>query len=172
MPHLNVEIKAKCADHDRIRRALAAGNADFHGKDFQTDTYFKTAFGRLKLREGTIENCLVFYERADKKGPKESKVVLYETRPGGPLKEMLARSLGVLVTVEKEREIYFSGNVKIHLDFVRGLGSFVEVEAVDRDGRVGKDRLYAECRQYLELFEIAEADLVEKSYSDMLLQKQ
>ncbi|NYZ78354.1 adenylate cyclase, partial [Candidatus Micrarchaeota archaeon] len=88
MKHLNVEIKAKCANPDKIRRILKAEKALFKGVDRQTDTYFKTNRGRLKLREGNIENHLIYYERKNQAGPKQSKIILFKTEAGSPLKEM------------------------------------------------------------------------------------
>ena len=85
------------------------------------------------------------------------------------MKEILTASLGVLVTVKKQREIYFIGNVKFHLDRVDRLGTFVEIEAIDQDGTIGQDQLLAQCRTFLELFEISQEDLVAVSYSDLLL---
>ncbi|MBU0536174.1 MAG: adenylate cyclase, partial [Nanoarchaeota archaeon] len=72
MPHKNIEIKARCSDHARIRDILLREKADFKGTDHQIDTYFNTCNGRLKLREGNIENSLIFYKREDKTGPKKS----------------------------------------------------------------------------------------------------
>jgi predicted adenylyl cyclase CyaB len=77
--------------------------------------------------------------------------------------------LGVLVVVEKQREIYFLENVKFHIDVVTGLGSFVEVEAIDMDGSHGKEKLLRQCQKFLDLFAIAQQDLVAVSYSDLLL---
>lgn len=69
MAHTNVEIKARCCNPGRIRNILTGKNADFMGTDHQTDTYFKVSQGRLKLREGDIENALIFYNRPDEAGP-------------------------------------------------------------------------------------------------------
>lgn len=168
MGHINIEIKAHCANPQAIRNILRSHNADFRGTDRQIDTYFKVNHGRLKLREGQIENYLVYYEREDQKRPKQSDVILCPSVPNVSLKEILAKSLGVLVVVEKQREIYFIDNVKFHLDTVKHLGSFVEIEAIDRDGAVGKDRLFAQCQFFLELFNIPPEDLVSGSYSDLL----
>jgi len=41
MKVINVEIKALCSDHERIRRILLEKNADFIGMDHQVDTYFE-----------------------------------------------------------------------------------------------------------------------------------
>ncbi len=165
----NVEIKARCAAHDRIRGLLKARAARFVGEDRQVDTYFQVPRGRLKLREGTIERALIYYRREDRAGPKASEVLLYRPEPGTALKEMLAQALGVLVVVDKRREIYFIDNVKFHLDHVDRLGAFVEIEAIDADGTLGRAALRAQCEHYLRLFEIDAADLVSVSYSDLLL---
>jgi len=168
MEHLNVEIKARCADHDTIRNVLESKKADFKGIDHQVDTYFKVSHGRLKLREGNIENHLIFYEREDKEGPKQSNVILFENNPGLSLKDILLKSLGALVIVDKRREIYFIGNVKFHIDTVGGLGAFMEIEAIDKDGTIGKEKLHEQCQQYMDLFGIQPADLISDSYRDLL----
>src|SRR3989344_860785 len=133
MPHLNVEIKARCNNHEKIRGILISKDADFKGIDHQIDTYFKVPDGRLKLREGNIENYLIFYEREDKEGPKQSNVNLFEVQPNSPLKDILTNALGILAVVDKQREIYFIDNVKFHIDTVKNLGTFVEIEAIDKE---------------------------------------
>jgi predicted adenylyl cyclase CyaB len=168
---LNIEIKARCADQPRVREVLRAYKARLVGTDHQIDTYFNVSSGRLKLREGNIENCLVFYEREDVEGPKESKVSLFKIEPATPLKEILVKSLGVRVIVDKTREIYFIDNVKFHVDVVRDLGTFVEIEVIDADGSADKGRLLQQCTAYLQLLGIEERDLLARSYSDLLLEK-
>lgn len=163
-----IEIKARCAEPQRIREALLSRKAEFRGVDQQIDTYFQTVNGRLKLREGQIENALVFYERENQAGPKHSQVLLYPA-PHAPLKEILSQALGTLVVVEKRREIYFLENIKFHIDTVPGLGSFMEIEAIDANGSLGKEKLLAQCQEFLTLFAIQPQDLVTGSYSDLLL---
>lgn len=171
MKHLNIEIKAKCNDHEKIRAILKLRNAEFKGIDHQIDTYFKVNNGRLKLREGNIENFLVFYEREDKEGPKQSDVILFKSDPNSSLKDILLTSLGALVVVDKQREIYFIENVKFHIDTVKNLGTFMEIEAIDSDGSFGKEKLLERCQNYLDMFGIQKDDLISVSYSDILLQK-
>ncbi len=165
---LNVEIKARTTDHRQVRAILKERKAHRVGEDHQTDTYFNVPEGRLKLREGNIENTLIFYRRSNMAGPKKSEVLLYRVDPDPALKEVLAASLGVKVVVSKRREIWFDQNVKIHLDDVDGLGLFIEIEAIDSDGSRDEGELTTQCRQFMELFEISEQDLVEISYSDFL----
>ena len=169
LPHINIEIKARTTEPDRIREILKTNNADFIGVDHQVDTYFKVASGRLKLRDGNIENHLIYYERENTRGPKKSRVMLYKNNPDSNLKEMLAKSLGVIAVVDKHREIYFINNVKFHLDNVVGLGTFVEIEAIDKDGTIGNEKLLEQCKYYLNLLLISKKDLIETSYSDLLL---
>jgi len=169
MRGVNVEIKARCGGPARIRRILEARKAEFRGTDRQIDTYFNVPRGRLKIREGTIENCLVFYERKDRKGPRTSVVRLVPTdaESAPALKALLAAALGVQCVVDKRREIYFIGNVKFHIDRVRGLGTFVEIEAGDAGGRFDLRKLRAQCAEYAGLLRIEDADLVAGSYAEM-----
>lgn len=171
MPHINIEIKARSERNGKIMEILLANHAEFKGIDHQVDTYFNIKSGRLKLREGNIENHLIHYQRDNIEGPKQSDVTLFKSEPDSALKEILTKALGILVTVDKEREIYFIGNVKFHLDRVKNLGSFVEIEAIDLDGAIGREILLRQCQQYLELFYIPAKDLISVSYSDLLLKE-
>jgi adenylate cyclase, class 2 len=171
MDHLNIEIKAKSNNHNKIREILKSKDADFKGIDHQIDTYFNVRKGRLKLREGKIENSLIYYDREDKKGPKQSNVSLFKTPPKSSLKNLLSKALGVLVVVNKKREIYFIDNIKFHIDSVKDLGNFIEIEAIDEDESIGKAKLLKQCQFFLDLFKISQGDLISSSYSDLLLKK-
>lgn len=171
MSYLNVEIKARCNDASFIRNYLLTNGADYKGTDEQTDTYFNVLNGRLKLREGHIENNLIFYERTNQAGPKNSHFQLVKIEDAMGLKEALTKSNGVKVIVKKKREIYFIKNVKFHIDEVPGLGSFTEIEAGNKTADLSQGELQAQCEFYLKAFGIEEKDLIEVSYSDMLLQK-
>lgn len=171
MQHLNVEIKARCSDQDRVRAYLKEHNAAFKGIDHQVDTYFKVPNGRLKLREGNIENYLIYYTRTNQAGPKQSDITLYEVAPGASLKDILTLSLGILAVVDKQREIYFINNVKFHVDTVQGLGTFMEIEAIDSDGSHTKEMLHEQCNRYMRELNIHDVDLLSDSYSDHILRK-
>jgi adenylate cyclase class 2 len=167
---LNIEFKARCSDPERVRKALKSLNADFRGTDHQVDTYFNCPNGRLKLREGTIEHSLIFYDREDVPGPKKANINLYRPDPAPALKALLTAALGIKTVVDKMREIYFIDTVKFHIDSVSSLGDFIEVEAIDSDGTIGEDLLREQCEKYLALFNVSEQDLVSCSYSDLLLE--
>lgn len=169
MNFLNIEIKAKCNNPSFIRDYLVVNGAEFRGTDEQTDTYFNVANGRLKLREGNIENNLIYYERANQAGPKGSYFNLVKVEDAEGLKDVLIKANGIKVVVKKSREIYFIRNVKFHIDEVPGLGSFVEIEAGNRFEDIPKEKLQEQCDFYMKIFNIKEENLIEVSYSDMLL---
>lgn len=167
---LNIEIKARSVDHTQIRKILKSKKAVFKGIDHQIDTYFKVKSGRLKLREGNIENYLIYYNRENKKGPKQSDYFLFENSAKSCLKNILIKSLEILTVVDKQREIYFINNIKFHLDVVKDLGKFVEIEAIG-NSKTNKDKLLKQCEYYLDLLQISKKDLISGSYSDLLLAK-
>lgn len=171
MAILNIEIKAKCTDPANIRKILTEKKAIFKGTDNQKDTYFNVKNGRLKMREGNIEYSLIHYDREDISGPKRSDVLYYHPRKEDLIKQLLQKAIGTLVIVNKKREIYYIDNIKFHIDEVEKLGSFVEIEAIDKTGNIGAEKLFEQCKKYLSLFQIKDEDLINNSYSDMLIKK-
>lgn len=169
--HINFEFKAKSSSIKKLESILQKHNPLFIGTDHQIDTYFNVPNGRLKLREGTIENSLIHYERIDAAAAKQSNIILYQHQPDKNLKEALTKALGVKVIVDKQRKIYFIDNVKFHFDEVNHLGSFVEVEAIDNDGSIGVEKLKEQCNGYAQLFGISKDQFIAQSYSDLLLAK-
>ena len=169
--HTNFEFKARSADIKRLEMILLTKDPRFAGEDHQIDTYFNVQHGRLKLREGVIENALIHYQRDNAAGAKQSDVTLYQHQPDSHLKDCLTKSIGVKVIIDKKRRIYFIDNVKFHFDEVKELGFFVEVEAIDKDGSIGVPKLKEQCNVYAHLFGIETSDFIAESYSDMLLAK-
>jgi predicted adenylyl cyclase CyaB len=166
---VNIEIKARSADPSFIREWLLSQKALFKGTDLQSDTYFHVPKGRLKLRQGNIENNLIFYERPDQSGPKQSDFSITPVNDPTGLLTVLSNALGVWITVQKKREIYFLENVKFHIDEVEGLGSFIEIEAGDLYADIPVEQLRVQCDHYLNVFGIRSEDLIDRSYSDLLM---
>ena len=80
----------------------------------------------------------------------------------------LESSLGIRAVVEKERKLLMYRNVRIHLDRVVNLGTFLELEAVvltDKD-RLEAHGMLSDLRRSLK---IEESDLLPLSYSEMIL---
>ena len=134
----NVEIKARIPDSEfaALRERAAALAARPAEVLRQTDTFFATEKGRLKLREfhnGGGE--LIYYERPDQSGPKHSSYTRSDCPEPASMREALGRALGVRGVVEKRREVLLAGQTRIYLDEVSGLGSFLELEVVLANGQ-------------------------------------
>jgi predicted adenylyl cyclase CyaB len=169
MPHINFEFKARTNNLFGLENKLLELNPEFIGTDKQRDTYFNVEKGRLKLREGNIENSLIYYERQNVADAKQSDVILYKHSADQSLKEILIKVLGIKVVVNKTRKIYFIENVKFHFDTIESLGDFIEVEAIDNTGSIGIKKLKEQCGKYSKLFGIENSDFVSLSYSDLVL---
>src|SRR5207248_3145859 len=134
----------------------------------QRDTYFTARRGRLKLREGDRGAELIAYRRPDSAQASESAYVLAPTAGPALLAEELDGALGTVVVVSKRRRLFLWEGVRIHLDEVEGLGSFVEFEAVLPDaGDLESAR--AKLARLQESLGIDDDALVDGGYADLLL---
>lgn len=167
----NIEIKCLVSELGRYRNILEELGANKKGVDLQVDTYFNVPSGRLKLREGNVENSLIYYNRVETDGLKESDIELERFKEKTNLKNILKKSLGIKIEVSKKREIYFLKNVKIHLDEVEGLGFFVEIEAIDTDEKFSVDELHLQCNKLIKKFNLNEDKFIPFSYSDFFKAK-
>jgi adenylate cyclase, class 2 len=167
----NVEIKARCADLAAMARAAAAAEAVFDSTIQQVDIYFKVESGRLKLRRaGGVDQALIFYQRADDNSPKLSRYDLVPIAPGQQLGSILEQALGVRTIVRKRRDLWRLDNIRIHLDEVEGLGSFVEFEVQVLPGRdVAGCR--AQAAALMVKLGISDADLIARSYADLVAER-
>jgi homotetrameric cytidine deaminase len=165
MTRLNVELKATDPDPAATAaRAEALGAAD-QGVRVQRDTYFAARHGRLKLREQDVAGAeLIAYSRGDSRDGAESEYLLVPAIDPVGLALALDRSLGTTVVVAKRRRLFLWENVRIHLDEVEELGTFIEVEIVEPDERASEQM--ARLRGVLQ---IEDSALVAVGYSDLLL---
>ena len=131
------------------------------------------ARGRLKLREqesggSALWDELIEYSRADSPAASTSTYRRVPIADAAPLRDALDAAYGTLVTVVKRRRVLLWEGVRIHLDEVEGLGSYLELEGVaelDSDLSAERDKV-ERLRQGLGI-EDAEPDPM--SYSDLLL---
>jgi predicted adenylyl cyclase CyaB len=84
-------------------------------------------------------------------------------------KAALAGALTVRGVVSKRRELWLWHNVRIHLDTVDRLGTFIEYEAIIGAGS-GEDEVTAEQRlkQLCDQMHVMPEDRIAESYSDLL----
>ncbi|MGA2383142.1 MAG: class IV adenylate cyclase [Gemmatimonadales bacterium] len=164
----NVEIKARLRDLQATRR-LVEGIADGPGQLVeQTDTFFRVKGARLKLRERSGADAeLIYYRRPDSPGPKESDYETVAVRDAAALRELLAAALGVAGRVLKRRLVYRLGRTRIHLDDVRDLGPFLELEVELASGEPA-DVGVREAKRLMGALEIGEEALIAGAYVDLL----
>ena len=165
----NVEIKARIPSVDLLLPVVAA-LADRRPVELsQDDTFFACPRGRLKLRVNSeTEGELIFYQRADIAGPKESSYVIAPTSAPDTLRAALSLAYGQIGRVRKQRTLFLMGRTRIHLDRVEDLGDFLELEIVlERDESVQAGAALAE--ELLVKLGISPEQLVKEAYLDLIL---
>ena len=165
---VNIEIKARVDDFD-VLSARAEALSDVPVKVIpQEDTFFNTEKGRLKLRMLAPDlGYLIYYERPDRVGPKRSEYHLAKTNEPENLKTALALALGVRGVVRKTRYLYMVGQTRIHLDEVDGLGYFMELEVVMREGQSDAEG-QAIAEDLMRRLGVREEALIEGAYMDLI----
>ncbi len=164
----NIEIKARVRDFDVIRRRAEA-LADTPCQVIpQEDTFFNVPRGRLKLRRlAPQQGQLIYYERPDQDGPKRSDYHISLTTDPENLIRVLELAYGIRGVVKKIRYLYLVGQTRIHLDDVEGLGQFMELEVVMRDGQLDSEG-QAIAEDLIYKLGVLESDLLEGAYMDLL----
>jgi len=164
----NLERKARHADLAAAREAALRHGAHFFAGERQTDTYFHVAHGRLKLREIDGQpDVLIAYDRPNSVAARLSRYHLVPVPDPAALKTALTAALGMRGVVRKRRSIYLWHNVRIHLDEVEALGTFVEFEAVlspTDDEATAHDRV----RELGKVLGLQEDDYFAPSYADLM----
>ena len=165
---VNIEIKARVHDFAGLQKR-AEQLSDFPCRVIpQEDTFFNCPHGRIKLRELNPQHGqLVYYVRQDITGPKHSDYKIFETNDPASLKLILTEAFGIRGVITKVRHLYLAGQTRIHLDDVKGLGKFLELEVVlrpeqnDADGQAIAENL-------MQRLGIQQVDLIDTAYMDML----
>jgi predicted adenylyl cyclase CyaB len=164
----NIEVKAVVRDFSRIQKQAEALSDTPVEVIPQVDIFFKVTRGRLKLRVLAVDRGeLIYYERPDQDGPKRSDYHIAETADPEALKQVLDLAYGIRGSVKKTRYLYMVGQTRIHLDDVQGLGHFMELEVVLREGQSDAEgqMIAADLMQKLG---VEKTDLVEGAYMDLI----
>ncbi len=165
----NVEIKARVTDLPELARLTAAMSQRDPIEIDQDDTFFHCQQGRLKLRTIAPDRGeLIFYQRADAAGPSTSFYVRTAVPAPDSMREVLSLAYGIAGRVIKHRTLYLIGRTRVHLDRVKGLGDFMELEVVLADDEDERDAR----REALDLARglgIDDHSLVHCAYVDLLV---
>jgi adenylate cyclase class 2 len=164
MDYKDYTLKAVLLNFACVVDKLHKLGAHYVGLDRQKDTCFATSNGKLKLRQGTIEQLITHYERILENGAERTIVYRYDPHPSLSKIEELKASHRQIAVVRKDREIYTVGNVKIHLDTLPNQQRFIEIEAIDLHNESTKAELKVQCLAMKEMLGILEEDLVMTGY--------
>ncbi len=164
----NIEIKARVRNFaDICQRAEALSGAV--GEVIpQVDTFFRVDKGRLKLRDlGAGRAQLIFYQRPDRDGPKRSDYHIAAIADPENLIRVLSMAYGIRGVVKKTRYLYLVGQTRVHVDNVEGLGHFMELEVVLRDGQADAEG-QAIAEDLMQKLGVQKSDLLEGAYMDLI----
>lgn len=120
----NLEIKIRVRDFVRLRRLLRRMGARRVAIFNQRDSYFALGRIRAKLREEPGRNELIVYDRPTRSGSRTSEFEVVSVQAP----RLWKRAFRALRTVSKRRELWRHRRTRIHLDRVRGLGTYLELE--------------------------------------------
>jgi homotetrameric cytidine deaminase len=164
----NVELKARDRDPAATLSAALAHGASDEGVLHQRDVYFAAPEGRLKLRVQDGGAQLISYARADAASARLSSYRLVDVPDPDALIAALDASLGIVVEVVKRRRLLLWQGVRIHLDDVDGLGSWVELEAVAPAGS-DLSAEHAEVAALRAILHMDDDQVVAEGYAAMIL---
>ncbi len=162
----NVEYKAELRDLPLAKTICDTIGASWVSTLAQTDTYFRVPDAKLKRRECVgYEPEWIFYSRSARLEPKLSNFTIYSDAQAQ--QRFGTTPLPTLCVIRKKRELYMSrGGVRIHLDQVEGVGTFIEFEAL-----VCPERNLAECHRQLDelrqIFRPVLGEGISSGYADL-----
>lgn len=168
----NVEIKARTepAQLEKIDELLRGRGLESRLL-VQRDTFFRCATGRLKLREEGTAAELIFYSRGSGAEARESRYWRAAVEDGAAMAALMGAAQGTSGVVEKQRRLFLVGQTRVHLDEVKDLGAFLELEVVLREEqRVEEGQAIA--RALLAELGVAESALVGPAYVELLQQQE
>jgi adenylate cyclase, class 2 len=164
----NIEFKAELRNLAAARKQCELLGATRVGVLHQTDTYFRLPDGRLKKREVPGQPTeWIFYHRPDRVSPRMSNYTILNTEQAR--RRWGTQSLKQWLTVSKKRELWMIEDVRIHLDEVEGLGTFIEFEAMI-SRRFDVKMCHETVRHLRETFSPLLGEHISRSYSDLMEQ--
>jgi predicted adenylyl cyclase CyaB len=164
----NVEVKARIDDIEKLK-VKVAGIADKCPIEiFQDDTFFACPNGRIKLRTFSVDKAeLIFYQRPNHSGPKESVYSIAPITSPDKTREVLSQGYGQTGRVRKHRTLFLIGRTRVHLDRVEGLGDFIELEVVLAEKEPTENGVLV-ANELLSKLGILSDHLIEGAYVDLL----
>lgn len=168
----NVEIKARIENVALLTPKVAGLASEGPLEIAQDDTFFTCDTGRLKLRAFSNDSGeLIFYQRANQQGPKESFYLRSPTSSPESLRESLSLAYGQIGRIRKYRTLFLVGRTRVHLDRVEDLGHFLELEVMLVDDEPAESGV-REAGELMHALGIQPTQLIDGAYLDLVLAQQ
>ena len=165
----NLELKVSINNFIDIISRLKKIGAKFSGTLNQKDVYYKVNSGRLKTREINNKDFeLIFYRRANTKKSKFSDyhILKFSKSELKILATILNNVFEGKSVVEKKRQPWLYKHTRVHLDKVKGLGNFLELETVIKN--ISFAKATKEHKEVIKLLNLNKYKKQSKSYCDLL----
>ncbi|MGB5850034.1 MAG: class IV adenylate cyclase [Ignavibacteriaceae bacterium] len=161
----NLELKIVIASHQSLKKILLQIDAESKGILNQKDVYYSIPNGLLKLRIENGNESLIFYNRNenDKNRWSDFEVLKFTNGKG---EKFFSNLFDVEVIVKKKRELFYYDGTRIHLDTVKFLGKFLELETLVINGKADAKNRFA---KIISLLKVDESKQIRKSYRDLLM---
>jgi predicted adenylyl cyclase CyaB len=162
----NLEVKIKFDSFHDIKKTLEMIGARFTSTLNQKDIYYKNSKGLLKLRIENGRETLIQYKRNENSINRWSTYNLLEFSRGNA-KRFFRNVFEIETVVEKKRLLYMYKNTRVHLDKIRHLGNYLELETLVINGKNDAKNRFNEIVHLLKL------DLhkqIKKSNRDLMLE--
>jgi adenylate cyclase class 2 len=161
----NLELKIKVTSHQSSKKILEQIGAENKGILNQKDVYYSVPNGLLKLRIENGNESLIFYNRNenDKNRWSDFEFLKFVNGKG---EKFFNKLFDAEVIVKKKRELFYYDDTRIHLDTVKFLGKFLELETLVINGKVDAKKRFV---KIISLLKLDEAKQIRKSYRDLLM---
>ncbi len=163
----NLEIKIKLDSLKDVKQKLGQHRIELKEVLIQKDVYYAVDKGLLKLRIENSKSSLIYYLRNEKLPKRWSDFKLVKLAEGNHEK-FFSKFLNTEITVSKIRELYLYNNTRIHLDTVKCLGSFIELETIVVEGLKDAEKRFA---KMIKVLDLKTDNQIRASYRDLLLKK-
>jgi predicted adenylyl cyclase CyaB len=164
---VNLEIKLKLNSFEGKKKLLKQIGAKRVGLLTQKDIYYSHPPGLLKLRIENGTSSLIYYNRDEKKINRWSEYYLLKFGKENP-SEFFKRLFIIETVVDKRRELFIYDNTRIHLDMVKGLGKFLELETLIVNGKADAQKRF---KFLIDSLKLDPSKQIKKSYRSLLIKK-
>ena len=161
----NLELKIRVTSHQSLKKILLQIGAESRGMLIQKDVYYSVPNGLLKLRIENGNESLIFYNRNENNKNRWSDFEFLKF-VNGKGEKFFNKLFDVEVIVKKKRELFYYDDTRIHLDTVKFLGKFLELETLVINGKADAKKRFEKIKNLLKL---DESKQIRKSYRDLLM---